>query len=100
MIFANDSQVCSLSDGTVTARPFPASEPFKPGNAMAGQCRGQRLQRFNRTGGDRQIALVVPELLPLGQAGDPPRDPRSEEHTSELQSLMRISYAVFCLQQT
>src|SRR3546814_10715220 len=25
--------------------------------------------------------------------------PRSEEHTSELQSLMRISYAVFCLQQ-
>src|SRR3546814_3822875 len=24
---------------------------------------------------------------------------RSEEHTSELQSLMRISYAVFCLQQ-
>src|SRR3546814_5952126 len=28
-------------------------------------------------------------------AGD--RDQRSEEHTSELQSLMRISYAVFCL---
>src|SRR3546814_6598938 len=25
------------------------------------------------------------------------RSPRSEEHTSELQSLMRISYAVFCL---
>src|SRR3546814_6705316 len=24
-------------------------------------------------------------------------NPRSEEHTSELQSLMRISYAVFCL---
>src|SRR3546814_1659702 len=31
-------------------------------------------------------------------AGD--RDPRrSEEHTSELQSLMRISYAVFCLKK-
>src|SRR3546814_6449016 len=29
----------------------------------------------------------------LGQA------PRSEEHTSELQSLMRISYAVFCLKK-
>src|SRR3546814_1767691 len=30
-----------------------------------------------------------------------PRQPRgrSEEHTSELQSLMRISYAVFCLQK-
>src|SRR3546814_8910076 len=27
------------------------------------------------------------------------RKRRSEEHTSELQSLMRISYAVFCLQQ-
>src|SRR3546814_5177781 len=25
---------------------------------------------------------------------------RSEEHTSELQSLMRLSYAVFCLNQT
>src|SRR3546814_4374553 len=27
-------------------------------------------------------------------------DQRSEEHTSELQSLMRISYAVFCLKKT
>src|SRR3546814_2781299 len=30
----------------------------------------------------------------------PPRAQRSEEHTSELQSLMRISYAVFCLTKT
>src|SRR3546814_4397118 len=29
----------------------------------------------------------------------PIADPRSEEHTSELQSLMRISYAVFCLKK-
>src|SRR3546814_5572740 len=28
-----------------------------------------------------------------------PLQPRSEEHTSELQSLMRISYAVFCLKK-
>src|SRR3546814_9419230 len=28
------------------------------------------------------------------------KDDRSEEHTSELQSLMRISYAVFCLKKT
>src|SRR3546814_7699306 len=28
-----------------------------------------------------------------------PRDERSEEHTSELQSLMRTSYAVFCLKK-
>src|SRR3546814_6763535 len=37
-------------------------------------------------------------------AGDPtnwwtPNAARSEEHTSELQSLMRISYAVFCLKK-
>src|SRR3546814_5965043 len=31
-------------------------------------------------------------------AGITTEDARSEEHTSELQSLMRISYAVFCLQ--
>src|SRR3546814_1295734 len=30
---------------------------------------------------------------------DAVRDHRSEEHTSELQSLMRISYAVFCLKK-
>src|SRR3546814_5239801 len=29
----------------------------------------------------------------------PRQVPRSEEHTSELQSLMRISYAVFCLKK-
>src|SRR3546814_3190428 len=33
----------------------------------------------------------------FGQAGG--GKPRSEEHTSELQSLMRISYAVFCLKK-
>src|SRR3546814_10615046 len=32
-----------------------------------------------------------------GTPGQPGPDARSEEHTSELQSLMRISYAVFCL---
>src|SRR3546814_8162848 len=32
-----------------------------------------------------------------GKSGS--RPPRSEEHTSELQSLMRISYAVFCLKK-
>src|SRR3546814_8672267 len=33
-----------------------------------------------------------------GHAGTTP-ETRSEEHTSELQSLMRISYAVFCLKK-
>src|SRR3546814_7274607 len=35
--------------------------------------------------------------IAMGAAGS---DVRSEEHTSELQSLMRISYAVFCLKKT
>src|SRR3546814_10456891 len=35
--------------------------------------------------------------LSVPSATDSP--PRSEEHTSELQSLMRISYAVFCLKK-
>src|SRR3546814_8081569 len=35
-----------------------------------------------------------------GEAGRVSHEPeRSEEHTSELQSLMRISYAVFCLKK-
>src|SRR3546814_8330325 len=37
---------------------------------------------------------LLPTLQQLVGGGS---DPRSEEHASELQSLMRISYAVFCL---
>src|SRR3546814_8141162 len=33
------------------------------------------------------------------KAARPEKNQRSEEHTSELQSLMRISYAVFCLKK-
>src|SRR3546814_3487096 len=36
---------------------------------------------------------------PARRRGNPAATPRSEEHTSELQSLMRISYAVFCLKK-
>src|SRR3546814_1886650 len=35
----------------------------------------------------------------ISHALSPPTSARSEEHTSELQSLMRISYAVFCLKK-
>src|SRR3546814_1299763 len=35
----------------------------------------------------------------LSSSPTPARSRRSEEHTSELQSLMRISYAVFCLKK-
>src|SRR3546814_9341725 len=42
-------------------------------------------------------------LVVVGMQGAPPHGAvhgRSEEHTSELQSLMRISYAVLCLKNT
>src|SRR3546814_3923654 len=39
------------------------------------------------------------ERRPYGGRSPRGRDHRSEEHTSELQSLMRISYAVFCLKK-
>src|SRR3546814_4708987 len=51
---------------------------------------GQNDGRVTAVHEDR-IELV--ELVPDGAGG------RSEEHTSELQSLMRISYAVFCLKK-
>src|SRR3546814_3103215 len=52
-----------------------AYEPERPVGAIAGQQSGARF------------------------SADAPWLPRSEEHTSELQSLMRISYAVFCLKK-
>src|SRR3546814_4807240 len=39
------------------------------------------------------------ETRPPSTAGERLSQGRSEEHTSELQSLMRISYAVFCLKK-
>src|SRR3546814_1076575 len=43
------------------------------------------------------MATVAPALFPeMKRRGHKPPEMRSEEHTSELQSLMRISYAVFC----
>src|SRR3546814_7695730 len=39
------------------------------------------------------------DRLAITDEGRPSAQPRSEEHTSELQSLMRISYAVFCLKK-
>src|SRR3546814_3414870 len=51
------------------------------------------------TGAHREIVRDGDTLICIG-AGDPTvAYERSEEHTSELQSLMRISYAVFCLKK-
>src|SRR3546814_6122630 len=65
--------------------------PRQRRNALA-QCLLQLLHRVCGPRAERyQAAGQREEIL----------DPmiRSEEHTSELQSLMRISYAVFCLQK-
>src|SRR3546814_8920947 len=47
------------------------------------------------------LGRFVPGLMPIGIGllGADIAMTRSEEHTSELQSLMRISYAVFCLKK-
>src|SRR3546814_8705818 len=49
------------------------------------------------TGGHDTTAGCLAMLDRLATRGASPR--RSDEHTSELQTLMRISYAVFCLKQ-
>src|SRR3546814_5621197 len=59
-----------------------ASEQFPPSEASLSQ---------------RHHARIVEQKTAL--ALSPKKGSRSEEHTSELQSLMRISYAVFCLQK-
>src|SRR3546814_4031807 len=46
-----------------------------------------------------QRALYVPPIGNYTFLRSAPAWERSEEHTSELQSLMRISYAVFCLKK-
>src|SRR3546814_5519164 len=81
------------------------AEPARAGGGDDGVCREpQGIARrpcargFCRTR-RRQLAQAQP-VLGGWQGRDPYRLPpgaRSEEHTSELQSLMRISYAVFCL---
>src|SRR3546814_3625101 len=46
-----------------------------------------------------QLVDEVPFRGPMLRIGRMKENERSEEHTSELQSLMRISYAVFCLKK-
>src|SRR3546814_9226771 len=46
------------------------------------------------------IRAAAPDVPSVGHVAERLMlKPRSEEHTSELQSLMRISYAVFCLKK-
>src|SRR3546814_4782730 len=74
--------ICS---GPSVAAAKDAADALKPSQAVNRPC------RF--TAGSRQFRMT----LCSGPKGKPVI--RSEEHTSELQSLMRISYAVFCLKK-
>src|SRR3546814_3203782 len=60
------------------------------------------MQQAARQAGFSSTEITGQEQHPTRSRGHPAgehRTGRSEEHTSELQSLMRISYAVFCLKK-
>src|SRR3546814_9010939 len=62
--------------------------PLKPGEEpVMRSIRFRTLGCYPLTGAVESAAKTLPEVI------------RSEEHTSELQSLMRTSYAVFCLKK-
>src|SRR3546814_5595099 len=87
-LHASGPQLHDLSPG-FRGRPIRSRTPrstFELGSRKQTGCRLRRLLR-GPAGPSRHS----------GQWGD---GSRSEEHTSELQSLMRISYAVFCLKKT
>src|SRR3546814_7358345 len=66
------------------------------GSQRAGVAVGEHAApRLDQPGAELAHAAVGGEILDFDRA----RLARSEEHTSELQSLMRSSYAVFCLKQ-
>src|SRR3546814_4950357 len=84
------------------------SAGFVGGGARRGLVAGEaQLDDVGRdarlTGGRVRADGHSSRALALGQQGPQPFEQRhrarSEEHTSELQSLMRISYAVFCLKK-
>src|SRR3546814_4489969 len=87
---------------TRTDTPFPYTTLFR---SRAEVHRGDRRQLWRRQ--LRDVRAVLRRALPVDVAKrEDQRDGRraggerrSEEHTSELQSLMRISYAVFCLKK-
>src|SRR3546814_5113849 len=57
-------------------------------------------QFIDRDRANAQISHKPTRIIDLHELQINVRYPRSEEHTSELTSLMRISYAVFCLTKT
>src|SRR3546814_2817406 len=77
-------------------------EAGEEGHQEQGQGEGRRRRRCGGRGRGRRRGLTPGPARVLRDApgGAPQHEVlRSEEHTSELQSLMRISYAVFCLKK-
>src|SRR3546814_1716148 len=86
---------------TRTDTLFPYTTLFRSSRAT-GARRALRANVGVATGGARLISLTQSLALMGVHAGSGVFyrfSIRSEEHTSELQSLMRISYAVFCLKK-
>src|SRR3546814_5333153 len=86
-----------------SVQPLPAQEGRRAGTVGAfGQLPQERQHHLHRRSGpeDRSRDVAHPELRPqVLERNQGSAVLRSEEHTSELQSLMRISYAVFCLKK-
>src|SRR3546814_8830718 len=70
------------------------SHPFTDGNKRTAYAAGARFLFVNGYTARATRQKVIRFLLDVEA-----KKLRSEEHTSELQSLMRISYAVFCLKK-
>src|SRR3546814_7034481 len=77
---------------TRTDSLFPDTTLFRSRRSPAARCG----RRARRCGTRDRSGMAAAAAADRGQAR---RARRSEEHTSELQSLMRISYAVFCLKK-
>src|SRR3546814_7857866 len=76
--------------------------PLLPGGDLVEDRIGHRADQIGRDVDTVQIAQVPADLTRAHAPSVHRHDliiKRSEEHTSELQSLMRISYAVFCLKK-
>src|SRR3546814_4871249 len=74
----------------VSRRQRRDSRDVRPARVSAVAARSPRRRPIRHLRPGRDLVIIMPLHL------DRPRN-RSEEHMSELQSLMRISYAVFCL---
>src|SRR3546814_4175742 len=87
------SDVCSSDLRCARGRPVsPVRNDPEPYSRPEGGC-GRTLHLSHDVAGSRQLPW------PYSDRPCPDRHARSEEHTSELQSLMRTSYAVFCLKK-